>query len=496
MPSGWCARPSGPSSWRNGSSPPPATTRPPSSKRPASISARSCRPPSATRTPPRAPVRSRCSPRPPTRRSRSAPTTSFSSASSTTSSPTRSSSPPPAAWSKSAAGARAPGTCGSPCATAARASARASSASSSPDSGRAAVCASAARSPKSTAATSGRNPRSDREPGSSSSCRSPSRRPGHTCSSSPTIRAGSKEWRGRCGRLATCAARRSRKRSSAAAPISSSSRARTRAGAGSPRCAPPRAGQRSRSSSFPASLRPRDWPGPWRFSPPERVLALLVMLVRMGRALAVLLFLAGPALPADRYPAYTGYVVDTAGVLDAQSVQRIRDTASRLDHAGVAQVSVLTVRDLGDQSPEEYAVGAFKQWGLGHKAGKKDDGVLVLMVPGAPGHRRTKVETGYDIEGVLPDGKLGAIYDRVARPYILRNDYGGAASSLVDAIAGELEQDAASGGTSRPIAGLQRTRRAGDGIPGVAGLALAIVCMVVLLVSLASHGARRRFPGR
>jgi len=220
------------------------------------------------------------------------------------------------------------------------------------------------------------------------------------------------------------------------------------------------------------------------------------MLVRMGRALAVLLFLAGPALAADRYPAYTGYVVDTAGVLDAQSVQRIRDTASRLDHAGVAQVSVLTVRDLGDQSPEEYAVGAFKQWGLGHKAGQKDDGVLVLMVPGAPGHRRTKVETGYDIEGVLPDGKLGAIYDRVARPYILRNDYGGAASSLVDAIAGELEQDAASGGTSRPIAGLQRTRRAGDGIPGVAGLALAIVCMVVLLVSLASHGARRRFPGR
>jgi uncharacterized protein len=220
------------------------------------------------------------------------------------------------------------------------------------------------------------------------------------------------------------------------------------------------------------------------------------MLVRMGRALAILLFVAGPALAADRYPAYTGYVVDTAGVLDAQSVQRIRDTASRLDRAGIAQISVLTVRDLGDQSPEDYAVGVFQKWGLGHKAGKKDDGVLVLMVPGPPGKRRTKVETGYDIEGVLPDGKLGAIYDRAARPYILQNDYGGAASSLVDAIAGELDQDAAAGGASRPIAGLQRSRRpAGNGIPGVAGLALAVVCMVVLLVALASTGARRRFPG-
>src|SRR4051812_29972856 len=346
------------------------------------------------------------------------------------------------------------------------------------------------------AATSGRNRRSVTGPGSSSSCRSPSRRAGRTCSSSPTIRAGSREWRGRCGRLATCAAPRSRKRSSAAAPTSSWSRARTRAVAASPPCAPPHGARRSRSSSFPASLRPRDWRGPWRSSPPERVPRLLVMLVRMWRALAILFFVAAPALAADRYPAYTGYVVDTAGVLDAASVRQIRDTASRLDHAGIAQISVLTVRDLGDRSPEEYAVGVFQKWGLGHKAGKKDDGVLVLMVPGAAGHRRTKVETGYDIEGVLPDGKLGAIYDRVARPYILRNDYGGAASSLVDAIAGELENDAAAGGTSRPVAGLQRSRPAGGAIQGVAGLGLAVFCMVILLVALASSGARRRFPGR
>jgi uncharacterized protein len=219
------------------------------------------------------------------------------------------------------------------------------------------------------------------------------------------------------------------------------------------------------------------------------------MLGRMGRALAILVFVAGPALAADRYPAFTGYVVDTAGVLDAQSVQRIRDTASRLDHAGIAQIAVLTVKDLGDQSPEEYAVSVFKKWGLGHQAGKKEDGVLVLMVPGPPGQRHTKVETGYDIEGVLPDGKLGALYTRVARPHILRDDYGSAASALVDAIAAELGQDASAGGTSRPVAGLQRSRPAGGGIQGVAGLGLVITCMIVMLVALASSGARRRFPG-
>ena len=31
-------------------------------------------------------------------------------------------------------------------------------------------------------------------------------------------------------------------------------------------------------------------------------------------------------------------------------------------------------------------------------------GVLVLIIPGPPGHREVKVETGYGVEGVLPDG--------------------------------------------------------------------------------------------
>jgi uncharacterized protein len=219
------------------------------------------------------------------------------------------------------------------------------------------------------------------------------------------------------------------------------------------------------------------------------------MLGGMRVAAVLLLLAAAPSLAADQYPAHTGYVVDAARILDADAVASIRETASRLDQAGIAQLAVLTVPDLGDQSPEEYAVAVFKKWGLGHQHGSRDDGVLILMVPGGPGHRRTKVETGSDIEGILPDGKLGAIYDRVARPFILRNDYGGAARALVEAIAAELERDAAANGTSRPTGLLRRASR-GSAAAGVGGLALAVVCMVGVLIALVSSGARRRFPGR
>src|SRR6266849_6207881 len=98
-------------------------------------------------------------------------------------------------------------------------------------------------------------------------------------------------------------------------------------------------------------------------------------------------------LAAPIYPDYTGYVVDRARVLDARATSHLHDLSERLDHAGIAQLAVVTVtRDmLNDTSREEYAVDLFKKWGLGHGK-KKADGLLILIVPGPEGHRGTKVE--------------------------------------------------------------------------------------------------------
>jgi uncharacterized membrane protein YgcG len=220
----------------------------------------------------------------------------------------------------------------------------------------------------------------------------------------------------------------------------------------------------------------------------------------MRRALAVFLFLVGPALAADRYPDYQGgYVVDRAGILDAGSVARIRAVAKRLDEAGIAQIAVLTVPDLGDQTREEYAVGAFQQWGIGHGK-KRADGLLVLFVPGQPGHRQIQIEVGYGLEGILPDGKVGEIRTQYAYPAMKRNDYGTAAADVVQALAAVIEANAGEGGELAPAAGPRRAVRSGRGtdlpISAVEGLALAITAMVALLIALAASATRRRFPGR
>jgi uncharacterized membrane protein YgcG len=207
-------------------------------------------------------------------------------------------------------------------------------------------------------------------------------------------------------------------------------------------------------------------------------------------------------LLAASLPDFTGYVVDRAHLLDVNAVAHVTAVASRLDHAGVTQLAVCTVPEsaLGDDSMQEFAVALFKKWGLGHGV-KRDDGLLVLFVPGAPGHRKIWIEVGYGLEGILPDGRVGQIRTQQAFPYMRNDDYSGAAIHVVDAVAAIVEKDAAAGGDAAPAAGTPRGG-AGVGMRGYAGpanyggLGITILCMAGFAILLASSAARRKFPGR
>jgi uncharacterized protein len=216
----------------------------------------------------------------------------------------------------------------------------------------------------------------------------------------------------------------------------------------------------------------------------------------------MLLALLLTASAATTYPAYTDYVVDSAHVLDANAQAHLKQVSSQLDHAGIAQVAVATVTQamLGDSNRQEYANVLFKKWGLGHGT-KRDDGLLVLFIPGPAGHRGFQIETGYGLEGVLPDGKVGQIRTEQAFPYMKNDDYSSAAVHVVDAVAAVLQADAAAGGDTAPNA---TSPRGGTGLgrPGnVApadgrGLAVTALCMLGLVLALATSGARKQFPGK
>jgi uncharacterized protein len=151
-------------------------------------------------------------------------------------------------------------------------------------------------------------------------------------------------------------------------------------------------------------------------------------------ALAVLLWAAPSG--AKTWPEPRGTLSDFAGVVDPASADSIEALGAELRAKTGAQLAVVTEGDLGGEPIENEAVGIFQQWGIGRK--QKDDGVLVLL---AVSERRVRIEVGYGLEGILPDGRCGFIIRRVMGPDLAADRFGPGLWRGADAIAGVIARD-------------------------------------------------------
>lgn len=138
--------------------------------------------------------------------------------------------------------------------------------------------------------------------------------------------------------------------------------------------------------------------------------------------LAVLLVagvLATVAIRAQQLPEPVGAINDRAHVLSASEVQTLTALAEDVERTTSAEIAVATVTSLEGLTVEEFATKLFAAWGIG-QAGK-DNGVLILV---APSERRMRIEVGYGLEGVLPDGLAGQIIRETFEPAFRDNAYG------------------------------------------------------------------------
>lgn len=155
----------------------------------------------------------------------------------------------------------------------------------------------------------------------------------------------------------------------------------------------------------------------------RRAVAAVVILVALSQALVA------------AFPKPTGRVNDFAGVLDQASVAQIYAIIREADRLTSAQIAVATVPSLDGMSVEEYANRLFHEWGIGAK--DRDNGVLVLI---APTQRKVRIEVGYGLEPVLPDGLAGEIIRTEILPRFRENDYPGGTLAAVTRIAGIVQR--------------------------------------------------------
>ncbi|HTV57516.1 MAG TPA: TPM domain-containing protein [Verrucomicrobiae bacterium] len=131
----------------------------------------------------------------------------------------------------------------------------------------------------------------------------------------------------------------------------------------------------------------------------------------------------------------TGYVLDYAGVLSPAARDRLTDLCTQVDKLAQAQIAVVTVKSLDGRAIEDYSIDLATQLGVGPKA--SDRGVLILL---AVDDRQYRIEVGYGLESILPDGKVGGI-GREAVPYLRDKNYDAAALLMARRVADTIAAD-------------------------------------------------------
>jgi uncharacterized protein len=141
-----------------------------------------------------------------------------------------------------------------------------------------------------------------------------------------------------------------------------------------------------------------------------------------------------------------GWVTDMAGILDTQQLRQLNEMIDELERATGAEMAVVILQRTLDAEPKAFATALFNRWGIGKKSENK--GVLVLV---ALQQRRIEVETGYGIEGILPDSEIGMLLQDIVVPAFRRGDYGGGLIALVRELTQRI-RDRSSGSYSPPAA--------------------------------------------
>ncbi len=215
-------------------------------------------------------------------------------------------------------------------------------------------------------------------------------------------------------------------------------------------------------------------------------------IARARPALLAILILGSlaPATGASArdWPKPTSYVSDLAGIVDPSSRDSIEALAREVREKTGAEMAVVTLPDLGGEEIEPVATDLFEKWGIGKKG--KDEGVLLLL---ASKERRVRIEVGYGLEGILPDGLCGSIIRRVMAPELGAGRYGSGLLRGAAAVAGVIAKDRGvviTGATGLPV------QESGKGIDEHTLFLILFFVSIILSNILRAASRRGRFGRR
>lgn len=184
---------------------------------------------------------------------------------------------------------------------------------------------------------------------------------------------------------------------------------------------------------------------------------------------------------ADSLPPPPGaFFNDFAGIVPAATATQLNQELIQFERDSSNQIVVAIYRTMpADTSISDYAVRLFQAWHIGQKG--RNNGALLLVFTQS---HRMWIETGYGLEGALPDALCAQIINTEIAPRFRAGDYAGGLTAgvhaMIAATRGEYK------GTGRTAADARGNGGASNVIP------LVFFGVVIFLIL----GSRRRSQSR
>ena len=192
-----------------------------------------------------------------------------------------------------------------------------------------------------------------------------------------------------------------------------------------------------------------------------------------------------------------GYVNDFAGLLESTQATELEGLLRRLQSVTGAEVAVVTLPSIGDQSEADVAREIGRRWRIGAKAEigdpRRNAGAVLLVVPRQnhqPGTGHVRLETGQGLEGIVTDAAAGQIRRTVMGPDLEREAYGTAIQKGVLALTSLIARGY--GVTDSALTAYQPPAGSGGDAPRVGNMLPLLLFLLFMLLASGRFGRRRR----
>ena len=169
--------------------------------------------------------------------------------------------------------------------------------------------------------------------------------------------------------------------------------------------------------------------------------------------IALLCVAATGALADVAIPPLKSHITDLTGTLTKTETAQLEQQLANFEAKKGSQIVVLIVPSTQPETIEQYSIRVVEAWKLGRKG--IDDGVLLLV---AKNDRTLRIETGYGLEGALPDAIARRIIDEGITPKFKHGNFFGGLQTGIRQIISVIE------GEPLPVPAQQSRESAGTNL--------------------------------